>query len=388
MNDRSKAVLVTGLAASTALGEGAEPFLDGVAGQSPAGNLLNGADRRFHPLPEEVATHPRIRSTHPLTMRLVWTVEHGLGGFLAALSDEERERTGVSVGHAYGHLSSYFEYFDAATQQGYRLVHPLRFLSTLTNYAAAEINNAYSLWGSSIPVGTGWNSGLEAIGAAVHSLEQGDEEAMITGGFDEVSECTRQVLQAVGTAHTAGASPNGKAVPAGEGIGLLLLQRRDAARRAGRRVLAEIGTVAGAHGLSWEEAGAVSIAADAVRRSLAAAGVRAEDVDVLFSSAVAIAGGTGLCEAIQAAALGPVSVPRIDVSATAGECFAATGPLQCISAVAAVAPGAFGERFRSGDAYAGARENQGPARVALVFTAAGDGAFSSLVVKSPPAAVA
>jgi hypothetical protein len=64
--------------------------------------------------------------------------------------------------------------------------------------------------------------------------------------------------------------------------------------------------------------------------------------------------------------VGPAT--RVDVARTVGECFAAMGPLQCIAAVAAVSPRAIDRPS-----------------AAVVFTAAGDGAFSAVTLRTPEA---
>lgn len=372
-------VLVTGLAASTHFGDGVEPLLASLSNPSSMELRLNGAERRFQPLPPEVGDHPRVRSTHPLTMRLVWTVERALGKFLGSLEEEERERTGASFGHAYGHLDSYFGYFDAATQQGYRVVHPLRFLSTLTNYAAAEINNAYGLWGCSIPVGSGWTAGLEAIGAAVDALNAGDEDTMVAGGFEEINDCTRRVAASGRAPGRGGERQSTFPHPLGEGIGVMLLQTSDAARRKHRTPLASLGRVITRRGLSWADPGAADRAAEAVREALAAADAAPGEVDLVLSAGVAMAAGHPVARRIENQAGVPDAAMRLEVTAATGECFAATGALQCVVAAAALSGAPMSPLPPSGVSDGATPRRP---RTALVYSAAGDGGFSAVALSA------
>src|SRR5437879_181690 len=190
--DPSLRVVVTGAAAYTVCGLGKEAFWSRLRGGIGANDDLHGGVSPRTPPPETLlGPRHRIKTDHPLAMRLLAAIKHDLGQFLEELTAEEREHVGVALGSAYAHLGSYFAYYQTGTERGYQLVNPRHFPSTLPNFFAVEVNDAYSLWGSSTTVGSGLAAGLEAIGYAAASIKQGQETAMLAGGMAERNDINK-----------------------------------------------------------------------------------------------------------------------------------------------------------------------------------------------------
>jgi len=387
-------VVVTGAAAYTSCGLGTAAFWNRLRG-GINGDPPSGASRRAAP-PETLLRNDRkIKMDHPLASHLLAAIEHNLGQFLEELTAEEKEHVGVALGSAYAHLSSYFAYYQTGTEQGYQLVNPRHFPSTMPNFFTVEVNNAYSLWGSSTTVGSGLAAGLEAVGYAVAAIERREETAMLAGGLEELNDCNQHLLEVAGLL-----SPSSSVRPfaedrdgtaLGEGVGVLLLQTEESSHASRRKPLAQICGSASARRVFRDSGQGRARAVEAIRQTFKAARVRAGDIDAIFPSANGSIQGDEFERALLRDVFGEQleSVLICPVKHITGECFAASGPLQCVAAVYAVSSTPEGPllgvrlvRNRDEPQWV---ERVRPISTALVYSAGYDGTFSALLVRSYPA---
>ena len=331
-------VCVSGAAATTCCGTGVEAFCSRVAGLSDPSLPRSGASA-----PETISISlqlrrsPRLLDADRLTAQVLAAVDHDLGTFLRELSDQEREHVGVALGSAYGHLSNYLAYLKTGTEHGYQLVNPRLFPTTLSNWSAVSVSDAYSLFGSSTPINSGLSAGLEAIAYAAQAIRDGEEQSMIAGGYDELTPYNARVLEASTATGCVGPrlqAHKGKVRP-GEGVGLLLLQSFDAAKHSNRKPLAEYGATVILHDMCPETPHAVARAAEAVTTAVVESGLRLNDIAAVFPSA----SGSPAAEQLEVQLLRELFGARLSaldilpIKTVTGECFAASGPLQCVAAV-------------------------------------------------------
>jgi len=387
-------VVVTGAAAYTSCGLGTEAFWSRLRGGINS-DSQGGAPRRAAPPETLFRNDHKIKMDHLLASHLLATIEHDLGQFLEGLTAEEKEHVGVALGSAYAHLSSYFAYYQVGTEQGYQLVNPRHFPSTMPNFFTVEVNNAYSLWGSSTTVGSGLAAGLEAVGYAVAATERREETAMIAGGLDELNDFNQHLLEAAGLRSPSSsvrpfATDRNGTVP-GEGVGVLLLQTEESAHASRRKPLAQVCGSASARRVFRDSGQGRARAVDAISRTFKAASVRASDIDAIFPSANGSIQGDEFERALLRDVFGEQleSVLICPVKHITGECFAASGPLQCVAAVYAVSSTPEGPllgvrlvRNRDEPQWV---ERVRPISTALVYSAGYDGTFSALLVRSYPA---
>src|SRR5437660_2616924 len=395
MGPRSR-VVVTGAAAFSCCGFGAEAFWRLLRDSTAVnGNVGGGILRRFTPLEIAPSNDPKVKSDHPLAARLLAAIEHDLGQFLKGLKPDEKESVGVVLGSAYGHLDSYLSYYQMGTEQGYQFVNPRHFPSTLPNFCTCEVNNAYSLWGSSTTVASGLTAGLEAIEYAAAAVERGEERAILAGGLDVITDYNQETLEAAGLRSPSGVvrpfAPDRDGTVPGEGLAVLLLQSEEGARRTGRRPLAEICGFASAHGIRWKDPSAPSRAAKTVRQALAAAALDSNDVDAVFPSANGSIEGDEF-EFFLLQEVFDKQLPSVllcPIKAAIGECFAASGVLQSLGAVYAVGLAPEGPSSDIGLPFNGTElrlaQQLGRRSAALVYSSGYDGTFSALVVCRPSA---
>ncbi|MCB9527607.1 MAG: hypothetical protein H6701_04280 [Myxococcales bacterium] len=193
--------------------------------------------------PEHFGISPREAATmdpqQRLLLEVAWEALERAG---LAPGGLRGSRTGVYVGasnHEYGKL-----YTDATGR-----LHPFVGTSSILSVMAGRIAYALGLEGPALTVDTACSSALVAVALGVRALQAGDCARAICGGVNAIVDpqtliamCSVGMLSRGGRCRSFDAGADGFA--RGEGCGLVVLERLDDARRAGRPILAVIRGVA------------------------------------------------------------------------------------------------------------------------------------------------
>lgn len=318
----------------------------------------------------------------------------------------ERE-VGLALGTMFGSVKTIVEFDRRALEAGPQYVKPFDFANSVINAAAGQAAIWRGLRGPNATVAGGTTAGLQALGYGRDLVAAGRAPAVLAGGADELcfesffgfarsGALARRAEEAV-PFHTAR-----RGFLLGEGAALLVLEDRRVARQRGATVHAEIEGAATAfdpsRGRNPEDL--VAACSRAVRAALSEAGVEAQGIDCLSTSAsgspeVDRAEARGLGEALGQHA---TEVPVMAVKSSLGEALGASGALQTVALIEALrrgeAPGiADLDRPEPGLGLALARGQAGPLsrsgelRRGLVTSVGLDGAVSALVVGRPEGAV-
>ncbi len=120
----------------------------------------------------------------------------------------------------------------------------------LANIIAGRIANLFNLHGPNFIADAACASAMAAIDAAIEGLEEGDYDAVITGGVDaNMSASTFVKFCKIGALSATGTRPYGNGADGfimGEGAALFVLKRLEDAEAAGDRIYAVIRGLAGA----------------------------------------------------------------------------------------------------------------------------------------------
>ncbi len=311
-----KRVVITGLGALSAAGEGAsalwESALAGRSGVAPldfaSGNghpLIGGAIRDF--IPEKFITQRKALKVMARDIQLAvaaasQAIEDGGAKALSA----DRERFGVLVGsgvlnHELQELAYSVQNSLGADgrldlkkfgEEGMRALFPLWLLKYLPNMPACHISVLFDLQGPNNTITTGPSAGLQAVGEAFRIIQRGAADLMVAGGAEsKLNPLGYSHYEVMGVLASENGYEPSKAyrpfdakssgIVIGEGAAFVLLEEYEHAKKRGAKIYAEIAAL----GSSSAAGRAV-----AMKAALDEAGLKPADVPYLQACGLGLPG--------------------------------------------------------------------------------------------------
>ena len=211
----------------------------------------------------------------------------------SALSDDERDRTGVIFGSGIGGMQTFHEQTTNYDENGPRRISPFFIPMLIPDMAPGLISMEYGLRGPNYCVVSACATGNNNIGDAFMLIKQGHAEAMVTGGSEaSISELGVGGFGSMRALSTRNDEPTSASRPfdatrdgfvLGEGAGALFLEELEHAQARGATIHAEIvgiGMSADAHHMTAPHPEGYG-ASLAMRRALEDADVAPDEVDYL-----------------------------------------------------------------------------------------------------------
>jgi len=253
-------VVVTGLGVVSPLGIGVDPTWKALCGG------VSGVGRitRFDTTDMPVKIAAEVKGFDPANYiekkeikKMDTFIHYALAASRMVMDDsglkvtsENADRIGVYVGSGIGGLNAIEEWHRVLMEKGPKRVTPFFIPMTIINLASGQIAIRYNLQGPNSCAVTACATGNNCIGDAFRIIQRGEADAIIAGG----TEAAITPLAVAGFAASRALSMrNDDPVRAsrpfdrerdgfvlGEGAGLLLLEEREAARRRGARIYAEV----------------------------------------------------------------------------------------------------------------------------------------------------
>ncbi|MFJ2815862.1 beta-ketoacyl-[acyl-carrier-protein] synthase family protein [Streptomyces sp. NPDC087294] len=199
-------------------------------------------------------------------------------------------RVGVVLGNASGGTQTFEEQHTVLLEQKPQRVTPLLLAMYLPNMLAGQVAMEFGATGPNLVVATACASGSTAIATACDLLTLGRCDVVLTGGSEAlITPLVMAGFARMGALSRRSDDPGGASRPfdaerdgfvAGEGAGLLVLERTADARARGARVRARItghGSTADAHHITAPHPEGHGLE-QAMRRALAEADAGPEDV--------------------------------------------------------------------------------------------------------------
>ena len=211
---------------------------------------------------------------------------------LTEMSEEERERAGVSIGSGIGGLPGIESESNVLAEKGPGRVSPHFVHGRLINLTSGQVSIKYGLMGPNHSVVTACSTGAHSIGDAARMIKDGDADIMLAGG----AESTINPLWVAGFAQARALNTSFNDRPEqasrpydknrdgfvmGEGAGVVVLEEYEHAKARGAKIYAEVV----GYGLSGD---AYHVTAPhpegrgaelAMRMALKKAGLQPEDID-------------------------------------------------------------------------------------------------------------
>lgn len=335
-------VVITGHGCYTPAGRGAAAALDAIAAGTPldrfAAPLDVSADLPLDrvvrvaktpmPAPDTIARLPRPYPDAFTQMAIV-AVDDALEGGGLTNGNIDRTRLGLVLNSTLGPVDTVTRHLATLFRDGPAKISPMSFARSVFNAAIGELSRRHTLQGPSTLV-----VGASAIGYAFDLLQQGDADAVICVGVDEIRD-----LHACAYAHAG-------LLDAGLGLGdttvALVLERLESATDRGADILAEVTEYAAVfcpqsvHHVTKVTPTAIG---RSMRHALDAACIEPADVDLVVS----LANGDrclGVAERSALASVFGTPIRTLAPKHTFGETFGSAGVLGTLVAAAALARGA------------------------------------------------
>lgn len=291
-----KRVVLTGLGALTAAGEGAEalwqtavqkksklaPVTFGDDAWKPIGGQVPGFE------PEKFVTQRKSLKVMARDIQLA-VAAASLAFENAGLKNSifSKERFGVTVGSGVlNHEPDELAYCvknslgdDGALDlkkfggDGLSSLFPLWLLKYLPNMSACHISILFDLRGPNNSITTGASAGLQAVGEAARIVARGDADLMLAGGAESklnpVGLAEYKILGLLSDTNKPG-------LVIGEGAGFLIVEELEHAKKRGAKILAEVAGIGSS---------AQAEVALAKKSALKEAGIAQNDIDYLQDAA-------------------------------------------------------------------------------------------------------
>src|ERR671921_223532 len=261
-------VVVTGLGLVTPLGGDVETSWRNIlASKSGAGRITIFDPEDYackiacevKPADHEYGFDPNKRVDHKVQRQVDPFIVYGIDAAGQALEDagltdmteEERERAGVSIGSGIGGLPGIESESNVLAEKGPGRVSPHFVHGRLINLVSGQVSIKYGLMGPNHAVVTACSTGAHSIGDAARMIKDGDADIMLAGG----SEATVCPIGIAGFAQARALSTNFNDQPEkasrpydkdrdgfvmGEGAGVVVLEEYEHAKARGAKIYAEV----------------------------------------------------------------------------------------------------------------------------------------------------
>ncbi len=166
-------------------------------------------------------------------------------------TDEERERTGVTIGSGIGGLNSIYETSLTLKEKGPKRVSPFFIPMSLINLCSGQVSIKYGFTGPNHANVTACSTGAHSIGDAARMIVYGDADVMVAGGAESavgrIGMAGFAALRALSTGFND--RPQKASRPydrdrdgfvMGEGAGIVVLEELEHAKKRGARIYAEL----------------------------------------------------------------------------------------------------------------------------------------------------
>ncbi len=166
------------------------------------------------------------------------------------LDDFDRTRIGVIVGSGMGGLIELENQHTILMQKGPSRISPFMVPKLMVNAASAQVAIRFGLKGPNYAVVTACTTGVNAIGEAVHIIQRGDADIMVSGSSEAViTPLGLGGFSSMKALSTRNDEPQKASRPfdkdrdgfvMSEGAGIVVLEEFEIAKKRGARIYAEV----------------------------------------------------------------------------------------------------------------------------------------------------
>jgi len=260
MNESRRRVAITGIGLVSPLGVGTAATWEGLlAGRSGIGPITrfdasDFASRIAGEVPdfdaEAFMDRKDARKTDTFIQYALAASTMALQDSGLEIDDSNAERVGVIIGSGIGGLPLIEEMHKILLQRGPGRISPFFIPGLIVNMAAGQVSIRFGARGPNSAPCTACTTGLHAVGDAFRLIQQGYADAMIAGGTEAVITplavggfCAMRALSTRNDEPQKASRPwdrDRDGFVMGEGSGIVILERLEAAQERGATVYAEV----------------------------------------------------------------------------------------------------------------------------------------------------
>ncbi len=305
------------------------------------GGQLQGYDETEHFNRKQIRTYDRVNQISILAAR-----EAAQDAKLDTIN--ARERIGVNISSGIGGLQTIQEQILAVPEKGYKRVSPLFIPRALINLVAGNVAIDLDVHGITNSVVTACASSTDAIGHAMHYIQSGMVDVMVTGGSEaticEVGLAGFNNMKALSRSE----NPDYASIPfdknrngfvMGEGAGVLILEELEHAQKRGAQIYGEVvgyaATCDANHITAPDSEGTYTKLA--VKSALKMANINPEDINFINAHGTS----TPLNDATESMVFGEL-LPGVNVTSSksmTGHLLGAAGAIEAINVVKSLEEG-------------------------------------------------
>ena len=231
-------VVITGAAALTSLGlddsTTAAPIVDGSLAREPA---AAGGALSFDLAPHLDATRAR-RLDRPARLGAI-AAEKAIAEAEEGSAPLDLSEVGIVLGSAFGSLDPSAAFMHRVFEKGPRLASPAEFPNLVPSSRVGHVSIYLGLRGASLATADLAASGESAVLQAIELVAVGEENVILAGAVEEVSDLVERILFVRDVTAKQGGEPAPRR-PRSEGASTLVLEAEEHARARGRAPIAEV----------------------------------------------------------------------------------------------------------------------------------------------------
>ena len=361
--DPARRIVITGMGAMTALGLSVEAFWDGLISGRSGVVPITGFDTSAYPSriaaqirdfdPAVWIDRKEARRMSRATQLIVSAARQALQDSGLTIPEAGADDIGVFIGSGTTALPETEETVRAIVKGGGPRVSPFFVGTVLPNMPAGQLGIQLRLRGPNAAVSSACAASSTAIGEAAEMIRRGAARAMIAGGVEApICELGLAAFSATRAMSVRNDDPATACRPfaadrdgmvAGEGAGIVILERLDDALARGARIRAEVigyGASCDAYHIVAPDSTGRG-AALAIGRAVANAGLAPEEIDYISAHGT----GTDLNDAMETRAVKTVfgdvayRIPISGIKPQVGHLLAGCGAVEAVATVRALETG-------------------------------------------------
>ena len=255
------------------------------------------------------------------------------------VDDTNSGDVGIVVGTSDGPITEIVNFQKLVIEKGIENGSAFMFPNTVYNAAGGYLSIFTGIKGYNVTIANGFQAGLQSVMHACEVIRRGEEDIMLAGGTDELTDIEHELYE------NAGLLGNGKdsGIVLGEGSVSLILESAKSAEARGSKKYAQIAGYATArHSVPYDKmTGTEDALLRVIGEALESAGIKADDVSVIYG----FADGISIVDDIMNSAVSEIFTNGVEIRNVRTE----TGEARAASAALSLARAAKDMKGLTGD---------------------------------------